>query len=159
MKQLASTLSRQRGVQYEFGPDFEEYTAKTAASIWDKKHLQPLSEIFTEEQLDSIPIDNKVGENYFGQLTDQLQRKGGQAFKAIGECLVLKSNSNIAFAEGAEKMLKDKKLKAKKLEIDKIEADWSNAQKDVMRSKLASSAPEADLLAEEQSKTSFYHCV
>ena len=51
MKQLASTLSRQRGVQYEFGPDFEEYTAKTAAGIWDKKHLQPLSEIFTEEPL------------------------------------------------------------------------------------------------------------
>ena len=54
--------------------------------------------------MDSIPIDNKVGENYFGQLTDQLQRKGGQAFKAIGERLVLKSNSDIAFAEGAERI-------------------------------------------------------
>lgn len=43
-------------------------------------------------------------------------------------------------------------MKAKKQEIDKIEADWSNARKDVMRSKLASSAPEADLLAKEQSK-------
>ena len=73
--------------------------------------------------MDSIPIDNKVGENYFGQLTDQLRRKGGQAFKAIGERLVLKSNSDIAFAEGAERMLKDKQLKAKKQEIDKIEAD------------------------------------
>lgn len=43
-------------------------------------------------------------------------------------------------------------MKAKKQEIDKIEADWSNARKDVMRSKLASYAPEADLLAKEQSK-------
>lgn len=40
----------------------------------------------------------------------------------------------------------------KKKEVDKIEADWSNAQKDIMRSKIASAAPEADLLAKEQSK-------
>ena len=72
--------------------------------------------------------------------------------KIIGERLVLKSNSDIAFSEGAEKMLKDKELKSKKQEIDKIEAEWSKAQKDVMRCKLASAAPESDLLAKEQSK-------
>ena len=33
--------------------------------------------------------------------------------KIIGERLVLKSNSDIAFSEGAEKMLKDKRLKSK----------------------------------------------
>ena len=115
-------------------------------------HLKPLSEIFTEEQLEAIPIDNKVGENYFGQLTDQLRRKGGPAFKAIGQRLVLKSNADIAFAEGAESMLKDKELKSKKKEIDQIEAEWSQAQKDVMRSKFSNTAPEADLLAKEQSK-------
>jgi len=27
MKKLASTLYRQRGIQYEFGPDFMEYSA------------------------------------------------------------------------------------------------------------------------------------
>ena len=94
-------------MHYEFGPEYEEYTAKKQAGT-----------VESEEQLDTIPIDNKVGENYFGQLTDQLWRKGGPAFKAIGEKLVLKSNSEIAFAEGAEKMLKDKELKSKKQEID-----------------------------------------
>ena len=33
MKQLAATLSRQRGVQYEFGPERDEYKAKEAAGI------------------------------------------------------------------------------------------------------------------------------
>ena len=28
MKQLTATLSRQRGIQYEFGPEYEEYSAK-----------------------------------------------------------------------------------------------------------------------------------
>ena len=31
MKQLAATLSRQRGIQYEFGPEFLEYSEKKAA--------------------------------------------------------------------------------------------------------------------------------
>ena len=115
-------------------------------------HLRPLPEIFSEEQLETTPIDNKVGENYLGQMTDQLHRKGGTAFKAIGERLVLKSNSDIAFSEGAERMLKDKELKSKKQEVDKIEAEWSKAQKDVMRCKIARNAPNADLLAKEQSK-------
>ena len=30
MKKLAATLSRQRGIQYEFGPEYDEYLAKTA---------------------------------------------------------------------------------------------------------------------------------
>ena len=28
MKQLAATLSRQQGIQYEFGPEYLEYSAK-----------------------------------------------------------------------------------------------------------------------------------
>ena len=80
MKQLAATLSRQRGIQYEFGPEFQEYSAKKAAGILGETHLKPLSEIFTEEQLKTIPVDNKVGENYFGHLFQQLRSKGGFAF-------------------------------------------------------------------------------
>ena len=53
MKQLAATLSRQRGVQYEFGPEYDEYKAKKAAGILGQTHLKPLSKIFTEEQLHS----------------------------------------------------------------------------------------------------------
>ena len=68
MKQLAATLSRQRGIQYEFGPEYLEYSAKKAAGTLGETHLKPLSEIFTEEQLKTIPVDNKVGENYFGHL-------------------------------------------------------------------------------------------
>ena len=48
-------------MHYEFGPEYEEYTAKQQAGT-----------VESEEQLDTIPIDTKVGENYFGQLTDQL---------------------------------------------------------------------------------------
>ena len=152
MKQLAATLSRQRGIQYEFGREFEEYSAKKSAGILESSHLKPLSELFTESQLEEIPIDNKVGENYFGQLSEQLRRKGGAAFSAIGERMVLKSNADIAFVEGAEQMLKDKELKTKKKEIDQIEADWSKAQKDIMRSKVSFTNSEADILAREQSK-------
>ena len=86
-----------------------------------------------------------------GQMTDHLHRKGGQAFKAIGRRLVLKSNSDIAFAEGAERMLRDKQLKSMKQKVDTIEVEWSNAPKNVMRSVLSKTAPEADLLAKEQS--------
>ena len=70
MKQLAATLSRQRGIQYEFGPEYEEYSAKKAARILGETHIKPLSELFTKEQMKSLPIDNKVGENYFGQMTN-----------------------------------------------------------------------------------------
>ena len=152
MKQLAATLSRQRGVQYEFGPEFDEYQAKKAAGILGETHLRPLSEIFTDEQLNNIPIDNKVGENYFGHFTEQLRRKGGSAFRAISDRLVLKASADIAFAEGAEDMLRDKELKKKREDVEKIEAEWSNAQKDVLRSKLSLSNAEANKLAREQSK-------
>ena len=87
-----------------------EYSAQKAAGMLKQTHLRPLSEIFTPEQLDEIPIDNKVGENYFGQMTAQLRRKGGAAFSVVGERLVLSSNADLAFTKGAEKMLKDKEL-------------------------------------------------
>ena len=77
MKQLAATLSRQRGIQYEFGPEFQEYSEKEAAGTLGESHLKPLFEIFTEEQLRSIPVDNKAGENYFGHMSEQLRSKGG----------------------------------------------------------------------------------
>ena len=144
MKKLASTLSRQRGIQYEFGSEYMEYSAQTAAEIQKQTHLRPLSEIFTPEQLSEIPIDNKVGENYFGQMTAQLRKKGGAAFNVIGERLLLSSN--------AEKMLKDKELKCQKKQIDKIEAEWSKAQKDIMKARISVTDAEADILAQEQSK-------
>ena len=108
MKQLAATVSKQRGIQYEFGPEYEEYCAKKAAGILDVTHIKPLSEMFSEDQLEAIPIDNKVGENYFGQMTNQLRKKGGLRSRQS-----LKSNAAIAFAGGAERMLRDKELKKK----------------------------------------------
>ena len=80
MKKLAATLSTQRGIQYEFGPEYLDYSVKKAAGTLGETHLKPLSEIFTEEQLKTIPVDNKVGENYFGHLSQQLRSKGGSAF-------------------------------------------------------------------------------
>ena len=73
MKMLANCLSRQCGIQYEFGPEYTEYLAQKATGTLKQSHLRPLSEIFSEEQLDKIPIDNKVGENYFGELSEQLR--------------------------------------------------------------------------------------
>ena len=69
-----------------------------------------------------------MGENYIGEFSKQLRKKGRSSFQAIGERLVLSSNADMAFSEGSEKMLQDKELKSKKKEIDKIEADWSRAQ-------------------------------
>ena len=66
MKKLVSTLSRQHDIQYEFGPEFMEYTVQKAAGILQQTHLKPILEIFTSEQLDKIPVDNKVGQNYLG---------------------------------------------------------------------------------------------
>ena len=102
--------------------------------------------------MDSIPIDNKVGENYFGEMSNKLRKKGGAAFKAVGEKLVLSSNADIAFCDGAREMLKDKELKCKRKQIEQIEADWSKAQKDVMKAKISVSDAHADILAREQSK-------
>ena len=50
MKQLAATLSRQRGIQYEFGPEYKDYCEKKAAGTLGDTHLKPLSEMFTEEE-------------------------------------------------------------------------------------------------------------
>ena len=82
-------------------------------------------------------MDNKAGENYFGHMSQQLRSKGGSAFNAISDRLVLKSSSDLAFGKDAANMLKDKELKSKRQEIDQIEADWSRAQKDIMKSKLS----------------------
>ena len=49
-------------------------------------------------------------------------------------------------------MLVDKELKKQKQQVDKIEAEWSKAQKDLVRAKVAVSNAEADILAREQSK-------
>ena len=50
-------------------------------------------------------------------MTNQLRANGGTVFKAISERLMLKSNADVAFADGAERMLRDKKLKKKQKEI------------------------------------------
>ena len=65
----------------------------------DVTHIRPLSEMFSEDELETIPINNKVGENYFGQMKNQLRAKVGTVFKAISKRLVLKSNADIAFAD------------------------------------------------------------
>ena len=55
-----------------------------------------------------IPVDNKAGEKYFGHFSQQLKAKGGVAFQAISDRLVLKLTDK-AFAKGAKCMLKDSK--------------------------------------------------
>ena len=82
----------------------------------------------------------------------QLRKKGVAAFSVTGEKLVLCSNADLAFTNGAEKMLKDKELKCQKKQVDKIEAEWSKAQKDIMKAKIDVTDSEADILAQEQSK-------
>ena len=49
-------------------------------------------------------------------------------------------------------MLKDKELKKRKKEIEQLDAQWSKAQKDVARARIAVSDAEADILAREQAK-------
>ena len=75
-----------------------------------------------------------------------------QLRSVIGERLVLNSNVDLAFTNGAEKMLKDKELKSQKKQVDKIEAEWSKAQKDIMKAKIDVTDSEADIFAREQSK-------
>ena len=65
-------------------------------------------------------MDNKAGENYFRHFSQQLKAKGGAAFQATSDRLVLRLS---AFAKGAECMLKEKALKAKQNEVAEIEAD------------------------------------
>ena len=57
-------------------------------------------------------------------MTNKLHRKVGELFKDIVRRLVLKSNSGIAFAEGSERMLRDKQLKSIKQKVDTIEVEW-----------------------------------
>ena len=114
--------------------------------------MKPVSEVFTEEHLSSIPVDNKAGKNYIGHLSQQLRNKGGSALTAISDRLVLKSSADLAFGKDAANMLKDKELKSKRQEIKQIEADWPKAQKDIMKSKLSLTDADADKLAKEQSK-------
>ena len=66
MQQLVLILSRQHVIQYEFGPEFQEYVSKKAAGTLGDSYLVPLSEVLTEEQLRTIPVDNKVGELILG---------------------------------------------------------------------------------------------
>ena len=68
-------------------------------------------------------------------MTAQLRKKGSAAFNVIGERLVLSSNADLAFTNGAEKMLKEKELKSQKKQVDKIEADWSKAH--IMKAKMS----------------------
>ena len=152
MKQPAATLSRQQGIQCEFGPEFLEYSAKKAAGTLGETHLKPLSEIFTEEQLKTVPVDNKVGENYFGHLSQQLKSKGGSAFQVISDRLVLKTSSDLSFGNEGANMLKEKELKAKQKEVHQIEADFSKSQSEIMKAKLTLTDSEADKLARDMAK-------
>ena len=104
-------------------------------------------------------MDNKAGENYFGHMSQQLRSKGGSAFNAISDRLVLKSSSDLAFGKDAANMLKDKELKSKRQEIDQIEADWSRAQKDIMKSKLSLTALKQTSWHESSPKINFLLCV
>ena len=61
--------------------------------------MWPFSEIFTDEQLRDILIDNKVGENDIGHFTEQLRRKGSSAFQVISDQFVLRASVDIAFAK------------------------------------------------------------
>ena len=97
--------------------------------LFHLSHLKPLSEIFTEEQLKTIPVDNKVGENYFGHLSQQLRSKGGSAFQAISDRLVLKTSSDLAFGNEGANMLKDKELKAKQKEFIKLKQIFQSLRK------------------------------
>ena len=49
-----------------------------------------------------IPVDSKAGENYFAHFSQQLKAKGGVAFQAISDRLVLKL-INKAFANTCSK--------------------------------------------------------
>ena len=89
-------------------------------------------------------------------MTQQVKSKGGSAFKAISDRLVVKSCSDFSFGKDAANMLKDKELKAKQQEIAQIKADWSRVQMDIMKSKLSLTDADADKVAQEQSKKSFW---
>ena len=118
----------------------------------EETHLKLLSEISTEKQLNNIPMDNRIGENYFGHECQQLKSKGGSAFQAISDRLVLKTSSDLAFGNKVANMLKDKELTAKQKEVHEIKANWSKNLKEIMKSKLALTDTEADKLARDMAK-------
>ena len=91
--------------------------------------MKPLSDMFTVDELQKIPVNNKAGENYCGHFSQQLKAKEGSAFEAISDRLVLKSSTDIAFAKGAECMLKDKELKSRQKEVAETEADYSGPRR------------------------------
>ena len=97
-------------------------------------------------------MDNKVGENYFGHFSQQLRSKGGSAFQAISDRLVLKTSLDLAFGNEGVNMLKDKELKAKQKEVHQIEAGFSKSQKEIMKAKLALTDSEADKLGRDLAK-------
>ena len=97
-------------------------------------------------------MDNKVGENYFGHLSQQLRSKGGSAFQVISDRLVLKTSSDLSFDNEGANMLKEKELKAKQKEVHQIEADFSKSQSEIMKAKLTLTDSEADKLARDMAK-------
>ena len=70
--------------EYEFGPEYKDCCENKAAGTLGETHLKPLSEMFTEEELQKIPVDNKAGKNYFGHFSQQLNAKAFQALSADG---------------------------------------------------------------------------
>ena len=63
MKHLAATLSRQNLLR----------TKLNNLLVYKKKRTFVLSlKFFTKEQLIEIPVDNKLGENYFDHFSEQL---------------------------------------------------------------------------------------
>ena len=63
MKHLAATLSRQNLLRTKLNNLLD----------YKKKHTFVLSlKFFTKEQLIEIPVDNKLGENYFDHFFEQL---------------------------------------------------------------------------------------
>ena len=59
MKHLAAILSRQQGVQYEFGPEFVESHAKKLAGLQKTCTFVLSLKFFIEEQLSEICVENK----------------------------------------------------------------------------------------------------
>ena len=75
-----------REYKKEWLESFCKHVAQYDETLGESR-LKPLSEVFTEEQLRSIPVHNKAGENYFGHMSEQLRSKGGSVFKAISDHL------------------------------------------------------------------------
>ena len=112
--------------------------------------------VFSEEQQSEIPVDYQAGENYLGDMSQQLRNKGESASNSISDRLVLKPSSDPAFGMDAANMLKYKEFKSKQQEIIQIEAGWSRVQKGIMKSKLSLTDAEADKLKKRNGKMHKY---